>query len=318
MTQPRLPDGFRRPGRPARAGARRGLGPARRLTDPAAAAGARRPDMLDRRPARRCTTTVSAQLARTLLDATVAHPRPAGGPSHRDVTVVIPGAGQRYLVLRRLVSSLRGMRVIVVDDGSVTPCEPEDFDGAHCDVEVLRHPRSKGPAAARNTGLAACTHRLRRLPRLRRGAAPGLAGGAARALLRSHRRRWSRRASSACAERECGGPLRGGALVARPRPARGAGVAVRHGVLRAQRGDHLPPLGASGTSAGSTRPCIPARTSTCAGGSSKRAPGCATSPSRWSPTTTAPKCGIGSRARHSTAAPPRRCRSATRTRRRRW
>lgn len=33
---------------------------------------------------------VSAELARTLLDATVAHPRPAGGPSHRDVTVVIP------------------------------------------------------------------------------------------------------------------------------------------------------------------------------------------------------------------------------------
>ena len=32
----------------------------------------------------------SAQLARTLLDATVAHPRPASGPSHRDLTVVIP------------------------------------------------------------------------------------------------------------------------------------------------------------------------------------------------------------------------------------
>src|SRR3982074_1235985 len=33
---------------------------------------------------------VSAQLARTLLDATVAHPRPATGPSPRDLTVVIP------------------------------------------------------------------------------------------------------------------------------------------------------------------------------------------------------------------------------------
>ena len=33
---------------------------------------------------------VSAHLARTLLDATVAHPRPLSGPSHRDVTVVIP------------------------------------------------------------------------------------------------------------------------------------------------------------------------------------------------------------------------------------
>ena len=32
----------------------------------------------------------SAQLARTLLDATVAHPRPASGPSHLDVTIVVP------------------------------------------------------------------------------------------------------------------------------------------------------------------------------------------------------------------------------------
>lgn len=99
---------------------------------------------------------VSAQLARTLLDATVAHPRPATGPSHRDVTVVIPVRNNASGV-RRLVSSLRGLRVIVVDDGSASPIELEDFAGAHCDVEVLHHIRSRGPAAARNTGLAACS-----------------------------------------------------------------------------------------------------------------------------------------------------------------
>ncbi|BBX98198.1 mycofactocin biosynthesis glycosyltransferase MftF [Mycobacterium lacus] len=99
---------------------------------------------------------VSAQLARTLLDATVAHPRPASGPSHRDVTVVIP-VRDNVSGVRRLVAALRGLRVIVVDDGSVRPIEPDAFTGAHCDIEVLRHPRSKGPAAARNTGLAACT-----------------------------------------------------------------------------------------------------------------------------------------------------------------
>ena len=98
---------------------------------------------------------VSAQLARTLLDATVAHPRPATGPSYRDVTIVIP-VRDNATGVRRLVGSLRGLRVIVVDDGSKCPIELEDFAGAHCDIEVLHHGRSWGPAAARNTGLAAC------------------------------------------------------------------------------------------------------------------------------------------------------------------
>ncbi len=99
---------------------------------------------------------VSAQLARTLLDATVAHPRPASGPSHRDVTVVIPVRDNAF-GLHRLMRALRGLRVIIVDDGSAVPVDAAEFTGLHCDVQVLRHPHSKGPAAARNTGLAACT-----------------------------------------------------------------------------------------------------------------------------------------------------------------
>lgn len=98
---------------------------------------------------------VSAQLARTLLDATVAHPRPATGPSHRDVTVVIP-VRDNVSGVQRLIATLRGMRVIVVDDGSVTPLQEADFSHLHGSVQILRHARSKGPAAARNTGLAAC------------------------------------------------------------------------------------------------------------------------------------------------------------------
>jgi mycofactocin glycosyltransferase len=98
---------------------------------------------------------LSAELARTLLDATVAHPRPAGGPSHRDVTVIIP-VRDNPCGLRRLVASLRDLRIIVVDDGSSKPIEQEDFVGAHSNIEVLRHPHSRGPAAARNTGLGAC------------------------------------------------------------------------------------------------------------------------------------------------------------------
>jgi mycofactocin system glycosyltransferase len=99
---------------------------------------------------------VSAELARTLLDATVAHPRPAGGPSHRDVTVVIP-VRDNVCGLRRLVSALRGLRIIVVDDGSASPVQRDDFAAAHPDIAVLQHSDSRGPAAARNTGLAACS-----------------------------------------------------------------------------------------------------------------------------------------------------------------
>ena len=98
---------------------------------------------------------LSAQLARTLLDATVAHPRPPSGPSHHDVTVVIP-VRDNVIGVSRLVRSLRGMKVVVVDDGSAEPLQDTDFDGARCEVRVLRHPRSRGPAAARNTGLRAC------------------------------------------------------------------------------------------------------------------------------------------------------------------
>ncbi|MCZ0729271.1 mycofactocin biosynthesis glycosyltransferase MftF [Mycolicibacterium iranicum] len=98
---------------------------------------------------------VSAQLARTLLDATVAHPRPLSGPSHRDVTVVIP-VRDNASGLIRLVAALRGLKVVVVDDGSARPVREADFAAMHCDVRILRNARSKGPAAARNAGLAIC------------------------------------------------------------------------------------------------------------------------------------------------------------------
>ena len=155
MTQPRLPDGFavqvdRRVRTFGAGSALLGGSPTRLLRLAPQAQTMLDGGRLEVRDA------VSAQLARTLLDATVAHPRPAGGPSHRDVTVVIPVRDNAFGVYR-LVMSLRGMRVIVVDDGSAAPVQADDFAGARCTVEVVRHPRSKGPAAARNTGLAACT-----------------------------------------------------------------------------------------------------------------------------------------------------------------
>lgn len=154
MTQARLPDGFavqvdRRVRVLGQGSALLGGSPTRILRLAPAAQDMLADGRLKVRDA------LSAELARTLLDATVAHPRPAGGPSHRDVTVVIPvrdnGCG-----LRRLVAALRGLRIVIVDDGSATPIRHEDFVGAHPDIEVLRHAQSRGPAAARNTGLAAC------------------------------------------------------------------------------------------------------------------------------------------------------------------
>ncbi len=155
MTQPRLPDGFavqvdRRVRTFASGSALVGGSPTRLLRLTPTAQTLLNGGRLEVRDA------TTAQLARTLLDASVAHPRPAGGPSYRDVTIVIPVRDNAFGVYR-LAMSLRGVRVIVVDDGSATPVQPTDFANVRCDVEVIRHPRARGAAAARNTGLAACT-----------------------------------------------------------------------------------------------------------------------------------------------------------------
>jgi mycofactocin system glycosyltransferase len=90
----------------------------------------------------------TAGLARTLLDAGVAHPRPATGPTAAEVTVVVP-VRDNPAGLAALLAGVHGVgAVVVVDDGSRSPVRVPDG------VRVLRHPRSRGPAAARNTGLA--------------------------------------------------------------------------------------------------------------------------------------------------------------------
>src|SRR5437868_5813118 len=153
MTGPRLPDGFavqvdRRVKVLGEGSALLGGSPTRLLRLAPAAQTMLNGGRLE------VNDAVSAQLARTLLDATVAHPRPASGPSHRDVTVVIP-VRDNISGVRRLMSCLRGLRVIVVDDGSQCPIQEEDLLGAHCEVKVLRPDRSKGPAAATDTAFRA-------------------------------------------------------------------------------------------------------------------------------------------------------------------
>ncbi|GJF15614.1 mycofactocin system glycosyltransferase [Mycolicibacterium cyprinidarum] len=154
MSGPRLPDGFavqvdRRVRVLGEGAALLGGSPTRLLRLAPAAQTMLNGGRLEVRDA------VSAQLARTLLDATVAHPRPLSGPSHRDVTVVIP-VRDNVSGVKRLVRSLRVMQVVIVDDGSVTPVVASDFEGMNCEVRILRHSRSKGAAAARNAGLRAC------------------------------------------------------------------------------------------------------------------------------------------------------------------
>ncbi|GJF08110.1 mycofactocin system glycosyltransferase [Mycolicibacterium cyprinidarum] len=154
MSGPRLPDGFavqvdRRVRVLGEGAALLGGSPTRLLRLAPAAQTMLNGGRLEVRDA------VSAQLARTLLDATVAHPRPLSGPSHRDITVVIP-VRDNPSGLQKLVLSLRVMRVVIVDDGSVTPVLASQFEGMNCEVRIIRHARSKGPAAARNAGLRAC------------------------------------------------------------------------------------------------------------------------------------------------------------------
>lgn len=96
----------------------------------------------------------SAIVARRLLDAGVANPRPELSPSIGDVTVIIP-VRNNSSGLQRLLSVLRGHNVIIVDDASDDPVRMTRE--GKCRVSVIRHEIARGPAAARNTGLRAAT-----------------------------------------------------------------------------------------------------------------------------------------------------------------
>jgi len=90
-------------------------------------------------------------LTKRLLATGAVHPVYDSAGNTDDLTVVIPSyiADERQLVrLQSLVDSLSGIRIIVVDDDSPIAVS---LTGA----EVVRLTSNQGPAAARNTGLAA-------------------------------------------------------------------------------------------------------------------------------------------------------------------
>lgn len=99
----------------------------------------------------------SRQLARRLLDAGILVPRPEPAAVSTELSFVVPVRNRPQELARCLDSIGRTAPespVIVVDDGSAQPVQ---VDAArHPRVRIIRHPSARGPAAARNTGLAAC------------------------------------------------------------------------------------------------------------------------------------------------------------------
>ena len=103
--------------------------------------------------------TRARALARRLLDTGIAQPAvgPAGPEGSRvppDVTVVIPVRDRQAELARCLAGLVQLPRVIVVDDGSGDPAAIARI-AARAGARVLRRTVNAGPAAARNTGLAA-------------------------------------------------------------------------------------------------------------------------------------------------------------------
>lgn len=97
----------------------------------------------------------SRRLARILLDKGMAEPRwrDAVPPMRTDdITLVIP-VRDRAAGVDRLLANCVGVRAIVVDDGSADPAALRAVCERH-GARLLRHEHSRGPAAARNTGLA--------------------------------------------------------------------------------------------------------------------------------------------------------------------
>lgn len=94
-----------------------------------------------------------AQLTDRMLATGAVHPVPNNLAALTDITVVIPAyitSSESHADLKKLVASLAGLAIIIVDDASP---HSVNIDGAR----VIRHDTNKGPGAARNTGIEAVT-----------------------------------------------------------------------------------------------------------------------------------------------------------------
>ena len=92
-------------------------------------------------------------LARTLVDGGLAHPRPSAAPV-ADLVVVVPVRDRAAELDRCLTALGTAAPVLVVDDGSRDPAGVAEVCRRH-GAQVLALRRNRGPAGARNAGLAA-------------------------------------------------------------------------------------------------------------------------------------------------------------------
>ncbi len=101
------------------------------------------------------TSNLERAVARHLLNRGLAHPVIEPMPRTLSVTVLIP-AYDRVEQLEACLTSLSGEDVVVIDDASLGAEEVRRVVESH-GARLLRHACNRGPAAARNTGLAATT-----------------------------------------------------------------------------------------------------------------------------------------------------------------
>ena len=114
-------------------------------------------------PVLRVDDDTTAALARRLLDTGVGQPRPRPWAGPLEVTVVVPVRDRPEALDRLLVAVRRTageIPVVVVDDGSRDAGAVRRLCERHS-ATVIRHDLARGPAAARNAGLAdASTERV--------------------------------------------------------------------------------------------------------------------------------------------------------------
>ena len=89
-----------------------------------------------------------------LTDSGLAHPVPPALPVAPAVTVIVPVRDRAELLGRCLAGFSAGSLVVVVDDASLDPAAIAQITARH-GARLIRREINGGPAAARNTGLAA-------------------------------------------------------------------------------------------------------------------------------------------------------------------